>query len=52
MSASHRKVVARYLDGRLVKGYTFDFGPAQSRFHVFPEPTATGPSTPDRCFWS
>jgi hypothetical protein len=45
MGASHGKVVARYLDGRLVKGYTFDFGPAQPRFHVFPEPSATGPST-------
>jgi len=45
MGASHRKVVARYFDGRVVKGYTFDFGPAQPRFHVFAEPTATGPST-------
>ncbi|MGH7359050.1 MAG: DUF6982 domain-containing protein [Candidatus Rokuibacteriota bacterium] len=45
MGANHRKVVARYLDGRLVKGYTFDFGPAQPRFHVFAEPSATGPST-------
>ena len=41
----HRKVVARYVDGRLVKGYTFDFGPSQARFHVFPEPSASGPST-------
>jgi hypothetical protein len=45
MAASHRKVVARYVDGRLVKGYTFDFGPSQPRFHVFPEPSASGPST-------
>jgi hypothetical protein len=45
MVESRRKVVARYLDGRLVKGYTFDFGPAQSRFHIFPEPTAGGTST-------
>ena len=45
MAANHRKVVARYVDGRLVKGYTFDFGPAQPRFHVFPEPSASGPST-------
>jgi hypothetical protein len=45
MSTNQRKVVARYLDGRLVKGYTFDFGPAQPRFHVFKEPTASGPST-------
>jgi hypothetical protein len=45
MMANHRKVVARYADGRLAKGYTFDFSPAQSRFHVFPQPSATGPST-------
>ena len=44
MVANHRKVVARYLDGKLVKGYTFDFGPSQPRFHVFPEPKATGAS--------
>jgi hypothetical protein len=44
MSGSHRKVVARYADGRIVKGYTFDFGPAQSRFHVFEQPMASGPS--------
>lgn len=45
MVANHRKVVARYLDGKLVKGYTFDFGPSQPRFHIFPEPSATGAST-------
>jgi hypothetical protein len=45
MTGNHRKVVARYADGRIVKGYTFDFGPAQSRFHVFTEPMASGPST-------
>ena len=45
MVGNHRKVVARYLDGRLVKGYTFDFGPAQPRFHVFPESSASGEST-------
>jgi hypothetical protein len=45
MTANHRKVVARYVDGRLVKGYTFDFGPSQPRFHVFEQPTASGPST-------
>ena len=45
MTGSHRKVVARYTDGRIVKGYTFDFGPSQSRFHVFAEPMASGPST-------
>jgi hypothetical protein len=45
MGASERKVVARYLDGRLVKGYTFDFGPTQARFHVFAQPSPVGPST-------
>jgi hypothetical protein len=45
MAPIHRKVVARYLDGRVVKGYTFDFGPSQPRFHVFAEPSATGAST-------
>lgn len=45
MAVTHRKVVARYLDGRLVKGYTFDFGPAQPRFHVFAESSASGAST-------
>lgn len=45
MDTNHRKVVARYLSGRLVKGYTFDFGAAQPRFHVFSEPSPTGPCT-------
>jgi hypothetical protein len=45
MVETHRKVVARYLDGRLVKGYTFDFGPPKARFHIFPEPSASGTST-------
>jgi hypothetical protein len=45
MAPNHRKVVARYADGRLVKGYTFDFGPSQPRFHVFSAPSASGPST-------
>jgi hypothetical protein len=39
-----RKVVARYTNGRLVKGYTFDFSPAQPRFHVFPRSAAGGAS--------
>ena len=45
MAGNHRKVVARYLDGKLVKGYTFDFGPSQPRFHVFAQPSASGTST-------
>ena len=45
MTGNHRKVVARYADGRLVKGYTFDFGPTQPRFHVFSQPSASGQSS-------
>jgi hypothetical protein len=45
MTTNHRKVVARYADGRLVKGYTFDFAPTNPRFHVFSHPAASGPST-------
>ena len=45
MTANHRKVVARYIDGRLVKGYTFDFAPTQPRFHVFSQPSASGQSS-------
>ena len=45
MAPNYRKVVARYLDRRLVKGYTFDFRPSQPRFHVFAEPSANGAST-------
>jgi hypothetical protein len=45
MTANERKVVARYVDGRIVKGYTFDFGPSQPRFRVFERPMGSGPST-------
>jgi hypothetical protein len=44
MAALGRKVVARHMDGRLVKGYTFDFSPSQPRFHVFGAAAAGGPS--------
>jgi hypothetical protein len=30
------QVVARYLDGHLVKGHTVDFLPSVERFHLFP----------------
>ncbi|MCL6614355.1 MAG: hypothetical protein K6U03_07055 [Firmicutes bacterium] len=30
------KVVARYLDGRVVKGYTWNFFPDRPRFHISP----------------
>lgn len=36
------RVVARYRDGRTVKGVTTDFGPARDFFHVTPE----GPGAP------
>ena len=39
------KVVAAYLDGRRLKGYTNDFSPARDHFYLFPETTesaATG----------
>jgi hypothetical protein len=29
------KIVVRYADGKLVKGYTFDFAPGRRCFHVF-----------------
>jgi hypothetical protein len=35
------KVVVRYLNGTLVKGYTFDFSPRAREFHVFPDRRAT-----------
>ncbi len=31
------KIVARYLDGRMVKGFTQDFNPNKSSFHIFSE---------------
>jgi hypothetical protein len=30
------KVVVRYLDGRVLKGYTYDFFPNKSVFHLYP----------------
>lgn len=30
------KIVARYLDGKMVKGYTQDFAPNKPRFHLSP----------------
>ena len=37
VSATGTLVVARYLEGRSVKGTTQDFAPAKTKFHVFPE---------------
>jgi len=31
------KIVARYLDGEMVKGYTQDFAPNKPAFHIFPQ---------------
>ena len=32
----HNLVVARYRDGRVIKGTTYDFGPQKKGFHVVP----------------
>ena len=37
----HPKVVARYADGRVVKGFTEDFSPHKDSFHIL-EDTAEG----------
>ncbi len=37
VSATGTLVVARYLDGRTVKGTTQDFVPARTHFHIFPQ---------------
>ncbi|HSE96521.1 MAG TPA: hypothetical protein VLD61_11570 [Methylomirabilota bacterium] len=39
------KVVARFMDGRLVKGYTYDFHPTSPRLQVFPDPGAAAAPT-------
>ena len=36
------KVVARYVDGRMLKGFTNDFTPAKDEFHITPEGAAMG----------
>jgi hypothetical protein len=36
------KVVARYLDGRVIKGTTQDFIPSRSFFHVILSPGTPG----------
>ena len=38
------KVVARYKDGKVIKGFTHDFFPNKDRFHLFPpdDPSANG----------
>lgn len=39
------RVVARYADGRLVKGSTGDFNPARETFHVLPPEPGAAPLT-------
>jgi len=40
---SQMKIIARYRDGRLVKGHTNNFAPHQMMFHIIPiGPEATG----------
>jgi uncharacterized protein DUF6982 len=39
------KVVVRYADGRLTKGYSYDFGAGRKSFHVFSGPNASGRPT-------
>ena len=34
------KIIARYLDGRVVRGYTQDFDPDESCFHLYENPTS------------
>jgi hypothetical protein len=36
------KVVVRYSDGRLIKGFTQDFFPNRERFHIFPADNPSG----------
>jgi hypothetical protein len=36
------KVVARYVDGKIVKGLTQDFSPNKDRFHVYPTENPSG----------
>jgi Family of unknown function (DUF6982) len=35
MNGPPGKVVARYVDGTLIKGYSYDFAPGRRRFHIF-----------------
>ncbi len=36
------KVVVRYADGRVIKGYTQDFFPNKDRFHLHPQQKSSG----------
>ncbi len=39
------RVVAAFLDGRRLKGYTNDFSPARDHFFLFPEGTEAKPGS-------
>jgi hypothetical protein len=39
------KVVVRYADGKVIKGYTQDFFPNKDRFHLQPQQKSTGQDT-------
>ncbi len=39
------KVVVRYADGKVVKGYTQDFFPNKDRFHLQPQQKSSGQDT-------
>jgi hypothetical protein len=39
------KVVVRYADGRVIKGYTQDFFPNKDRFHLHPQQKSSGQDT-------
>jgi hypothetical protein len=41
-----RKVVARYVNGTLIKGYSYDFAPGRRRFHIFSARDASAAPTP------
>jgi hypothetical protein len=36
------RIVARFQDGRILKGFTTDFLPSKDRFHLFPEEGSPG----------
>jgi hypothetical protein len=40
------KVVARYVNGTLIKGYSYDFAPGRRRFHIFSASDASLAPTP------
>ncbi len=39
------KVVARYIDGKRVKGFSQDFFPHKDRFHIYPAAKPSGEAT-------